>query len=70
MNPASPAKYLVRERLVRVWPALVWQLDVLQVDVWPVDVGQGRVPAAGVSRPTSISQPCLGADWLKPLQFQ
>ena len=69
MNPASPAQYLVRELLVRVWPALVWPPLVWPVDVgvvymWPVDVGLvdvglGRVPAAGVSRSTQINQPLL-----------
>lgn len=65
MNPASPAQYLVRERLVGMWPVFVWP-----VYLWQVDVGRGRVPAAGIARSTSISQSCLGADWLKPLQFQ
>jgi hypothetical protein len=75
MNPASPAQYLVRERLVGVWPvfvwpALVWPPLVWPPLVWPVDVGQGRVAAAGVARSITISKPCLGADWLEPLQFQ
>jgi hypothetical protein len=74
MNPASPAQYLVRELLVRVWPPLVWPplvwpplvwpVDVGMVYMWPVDVGLvdvglGRVPAAGVSRSTQINQPLL-----------
>jgi len=64
MNPASPAQYLVRELLVRVWPALVWPVDVGVVYMWPVDVGLvdvglGRVPAVGVARSTQINQPLL-----------
>ena len=70
MNPASPAQYLVRERLVGVWPVFVWPALVWPPLVWPVDVGQGRVAAAGVARSITISKPCLGADWLEPLQFQ
>jgi hypothetical protein len=54
MNPASPAQYLVRERLVGVSQVFVWP-----VDVGLVYVGQGRVPAAGVSRSTQINQPLL-----------
>jgi len=59
MNSASPAQYLVRELLGGAWPVGVRQVFVWPADVGLVDVGQGRVPAAGVSRSTQINQPLL-----------